>query len=271
MTDGTAATLPTLRAAVAATVRAGFSGLSPSVRACWAALIVAMLVSASTQVLPAPIAGLALPIEVAAAIVAWGALYRRAFGHPIGAAGLRWGMDEWRLLASQVLVVVLLFVVLSVLSTVVGAVALGVARASAPGFDATSAEAWKAALSKSGIGTVVAGAAPLISLALLVWLAARLSLAAPATVDQSRIRVLSVFPLTKGVTLQVVAAGVVLAVPVMVLMALSSLVGRWAGPGVNGLLALMGAAFLYLYLAPVWTGALVHIYRHRQTPDGISG
>jgi hypothetical protein len=117
----------------------------------------------------------------------------------------------------------------------------------------------------------VAGAAPLISLALLVWLAARLSLAAPASVDQAKVRVLSVFPLTKGVTLQVVAAGVVLAAPVVVLILLSGLVGRWAGPGVNGLLALLGAAFLYLYLAPVWTGALVHVYRHRWTPDGTPG
>jgi hypothetical protein len=263
MTDGPAA--------IGATVRAGFSGLAPSVRACWAALLAAVLISASTQILPLSVAGLALPIEIAAAIIALGALYRRAFGKASGLAGLRWGMDEWRLLAAQALIVVLLLVVLAVLATVVGAIALGVARASAPGFDATSSEAWRAALSKSGVGAVVAGAAPLISLALLVWLAARLSLAAPASVDQAKVRVLSVFPLTKGVTLQVVAAGVVLAAPVVVLVLLSGLVGRWAGPGVNGLLALLGAAFLYLYLAPVWTGALVHVYRHRWTPDGTPG
>jgi hypothetical protein len=166
---------------------------------------------------------------------------------------------------------VLLFVVLAVLATVVGAIALGVARASAPGFDATSSEAWRAALSKSGVGAVVAGAAPLVSLALLVWLTARLSLAAPASVDQGKVRVLSVFPLTRGVTVQVLVAGVVLAAPVVALVALSSLVGRWAGPGVNGPLAVLGAAFLYLYLAPVWTGALVHVYRHRWTPDGTPG
>jgi len=34
---------------------------------------------------------------------------------------------------------------------------------------------------------------------------------------------------------------------------------------------LLGAVFLYLYLAPVWTGALVHVYRHRWTPDGTPG
>jgi hypothetical protein len=267
MTDGPAATL----APIGATVRAGFSGLAPSVRACWAALLVAVLISALSQTLPPPAALLALPIEIAAAILALGALYRRAFGKATGLAGLRWGMDEWRLLGAQALIAVLLFVVLAVLATVVGAIALGVARASAPGFDATSSEAWRAALSKSGVGAVVAGAAPLVSLALLVWLTARLSLAAPASVDQGKVRVLSVFPLTRGVTVQVLVAGVVLAAPVVALVALSSLVGRWAGPGVNGPLAVLGAAFLYLYLAPVWTGALVHVYRHRWTPDGTPG
>lgn len=267
MTDGPAAILATVRA----TVRAGFSGLAPSVRACWAALLAAVLISASTQVLPVAVAGLALPIEIAAAVIAWGALYRRAFGRAGGVAGLRWGMDEWRLLGAQALIALLLFVVLAVLATVVGAVALGVARANAPGFDATSSEAWRAALSKTGIGTIVAGAAPLLGLALLVWLGARLSLAAPASVDQARVRVLSAFPLTKGVTLQVVAAAAVLAAPVVAAMAVSGLVGRWAGPSLNGVLALIGAAFLYLYLAPVWTGALVHVYRHRWTPDGTPG
>jgi hypothetical protein len=260
MTDGPAA--------IGATVRAGFSGLAPSVRACWAALLAAVLISVVSRALPPAVAGLALPIEIAAAVIAWGALYRRAFGRASGLAGLRWGMDEWRLLGAQALIAVFLFVVLAVLATVVGAVALGVARASAPGFDATSSEAWRAALSKSGVGTIVAGAAPLLSLALLVWLGVRLSLAAPASIDQAQVRVLSAFPLTRGLVLQVFAAGVVLAAPVAALLLATGLVGRWAGPGVNGLLAVLGAAFVYLYLAPVWTGALVHVYRHRQTPDG---
>ena len=61
MTDGPAATLHT----VGATVRAGFSGLAPSVRACWAALLGAVLISALSQTLPSPVAILALPIEIA--------------------------------------------------------------------------------------------------------------------------------------------------------------------------------------------------------------
>lgn len=263
MTDGSVA--------IGATVRAGLSGLVPSVRACWAALLVAALVSAVSGLLPPVLSGLALPVEIAAAVIACGALYRRAFGRSSGLAGLRWGMDEWRLLGAQLLVAVLLFLVVAVLATVVGAIALGVARASAPGFDATSAEAWRDAFARSGLGGVVAGAAPLLSLCLLVWLSLRLSLAAPASVDQARVRVLSAFPLTRGVTPQLLGAGLVLAAPVMALAAVSSLVDRWVGPGLNTPLALLGAVFLYLYLAPVWTGALVHVYRQCWTPDGTPG
>ncbi|WP_421737036.1 hypothetical protein [Caulobacter sp.] len=263
MTDGSVA--------IGATVRAGLSGLLPSLRACWAALAVAVLISAISRLLPPAAGGLTLLVEIAAAVLASGALYRRAFGRQSGLAGLRWGMDEWRLLGAQLLIAALMLVVLAVLATVVGAIALGVARASAPGFDATSAQAWRDAFARSGLGGIVAGAAPLFSLCLLVWLCLRLSLSAPASVDQARVRVLSAFPLTRGVTPQLLGAGLVLALPVVALAGVSSLIGRWAGPGLDAPLALLGAILLYLYLAPVWTGALVHVYRHRWTPDGTPG
>lgn len=253
--------------AIGATVRAGFSGLGPSVRACWAALLAAVVASVISQILPASARGLALPIELAAAIIAWGALYRRAFGRSSGLAGLRWGMDEWRLLGAQALIAVLFIVIGAVLAMVVGAIALGVARANAPNFDATSAEAWRAALALSGPGAIVAGAAPLIGMAVMIWLGARLSLAAPASVDQAKVRVLSAFPLTRGVALQVIAAGLVLAAPAVVLVAVSSLVGRWVGPGMDAPLAALGAIFGYVYLAPAWTGALVYVYRRRHSLD----
>lgn len=262
MTDGSVA--------IGATVRAGVAGLGPSVRACWGALLTAVVLSVLTRALPSGLSGLALLVEIAAIALVSGALYRRAFGKPAGLAGLRWGLDEWRLLGVQALIAVFLFVVATVLILVVGAIALGVARANAPGFDATSSQAWRDALAVSGPGAIVAGAAPLVGLAVLIWLAMRLSLAGPATVDQSGVRVLSAYPLTRGVTLQVLAAGLLLAAPVAALVALSSLVGRWAGPGLDGVLAALGAIFGYGYLAPVWTGALVHVYRRRRGPDASS-
>ncbi len=258
MTDGSVA--------IGATVRAGVAGLGPSVRACWAALLTAVVISVLTRVLPPAVSGLALLAEIIAIALACGALYRHAFGKSAGLAGLRWGLDEWRLLGVQLLVAVFLFVVAAVLILVVGAIALGVARANAPGFDATSSQAWRDALAGSGPGTIVAGAAPLLGLALLVWLAVRLSLAAAASVDQSGVRVLSAFPLTRGVGLQVLVAGALLAAPFAVLLAVGGLFGRWAGPGFDGVLAALGAIFGYVYLAPVWTGALVHVYRRRHGP-----
>ncbi len=262
MTDGSVA--------IGATVRAGLAGLFPSLRACWAALAVAVLISAISRLLPPAAGGLTLLVEIAAAVLD-GLLHRRAFGRQGGLAGLRWGMDEWRLLGAQLLIAALLLLVVAVLAIVVGAIALGVARASAPGFDATSAPAWRDAFARSGLGGIVAGAAPLLSLCLLVWLCLRLSLSAAASVDQARVRVLSAFPLTRGVTPQLLGAGLLLALPVVALAGVSSLIGRWAGPGLDAPLALLGAILLYLYLAPVWTGALVHVYRHRWTPDGTPG
>lgn len=253
--------------AIGATVRAGVASLGPSVRACWAALLTAVVISVLAWALPPALAGVAPLAQIIAVAVACGALYRHAFGKSAGLAGLRWGSDEWRLLGVQALIAVLLLVVAAVLILVVGAIALGVARANAPGFDATSSQAWRDALAGSGLGTIVAGAAPLLGLAVLIWLGARLSLSAAASVEQSGVRVLSAFPLTRGVTVQVLAAGLVLTAPVAALLAVSSLVGRWAGPGLDGVLTALGAIFGYVYLAPVWTGALVHVYRRRHGPD----
>ena len=252
--------------AIGATVRAGFAGLGPSVRACWAALLVAVALSTVGQLLPPAITGLSLLTELAAAIVACGALYRRAFGRAAGFSGLRWGQDEWRLLAAQLLIGALFLLVLAILAVVVGGIALGVATTNAPGFDVTSSEAWQAALDGVSVGTILAGLAPLLSLALLLWLAARLSLAGPASVDQAGVKVLSAFSLTKGATPQILASALILAAPVVLLIALSSLVGRWTGPGFGAPLAVLGAAFAYFYLVPVWTGALVDLYRRRHAP-----
>lgn len=252
--------------AIGATVRAGFAGLGPSVRACWAALLAALTITVLAHGLPPAARGLAMIAELFAAVIAYGALYRRAFDRPSGFAGLRWGAEELRLLGAHLLVGLLLTVIAAVLLLVIGAIALGVARANAPTFDAVSADAWRAALSSAGAGTVLAGLAPLLGLGIMIWLAARLSLAGAATVDQGGVRVLSAFPLTRGIALAVVVSTALLAAPMALAMAVLSLLGRWAGPGFDGVLAIPAAALVYLYFAPVWTSALVHAYRRRMTP-----
>lgn len=240
-------------ATVGAALRAGFSDLRESIGACWAALFAAILISVAAGYLPP---GLRLLAALVAGVLVQGALFRRAFGRAPGFKGLRWGRDEWRLMGTHLLVIGLFTLIGSILLVVIGAVALGVARASAPGFDATSAEAWRAALASAGPGGLIAGLAPLAALAILVWLGLRLSLAAPATVEQSGVRVLSAFPLTKGRVFTLLLVGLAIAAPV----ALVGLVfGLAPAPGVG--VAAATALVTYLYLAPVWAGAVVHIYR----------
>jgi hypothetical protein len=246
MTDGSVS--------VGGALRAGVSDLRASINACWAALLVAIVLTVAAGYLPS---GLRLLAAVAALVIAQGALFRRAFGRASGLKGLRWGRDEWRLLGGSVMVLGLFLLIGSILLVVIGAIALGVARASAPNLDVGSSQAWKAALASAGPAGFVAGLAPLAGLAILVWLGLRLSFTAPATVEQSGVRVLSAFPLTKGRAPALLAIGLVLSLPV-------ALVGV-----LFGLAPSQGAAFTagvattaYLYLAPAWAGALVHLYRH---------
>ncbi|PTS89778.1 MULTISPECIES: hypothetical protein [unclassified Caulobacter] len=253
--------------AVGATVRAGLSDLGAAIKACWAALVLATVLAAVSRLLPPAAALLAPVLQLVALSLAAGALYRRRFERASGLKGLRWGREEWHLMAAQLLCAAFLFVVLSVLALVVAAVTLGVARMSLPGFDALSPAGWQDALAASGVAGFVVGLVPLLSLAIIVWLAARLSLAGAATVDLAGIRVLSSFPLTRGLAAPILASGFLLALPVILLGAGLRFAGGTDHGGLEPVVAICSAAAVYFYLAPVWTGALVHIYRQRRPTD----
>jgi len=256
-------------AAIGRTVRAGLAGWAPGMRTCGAALAAGALLSLLPRALPPQIALLGLVIEFAAATLAYGALYRAAFDGPRGWNGLRWGREEWRLLAVQLLITVVMTVVMAVLFIVIVGVALGVARSTSPNFDATSAEAWRAAL--SGPGAILAGLVPLASLALLAWIGLRLALAPAATIAQGRIQVLSAFGLTRG-AVPLLVAGLMLIAPAFVL-AVALVYGR-AMFGLSRaapLAQLVSASLLFFYLIPVWTAALVDVYRHQAGPIASPG
>jgi hypothetical protein len=176
--------------------------------------------------------------------------------------GLRWGRDEWRLLAAQLMILALFFLIGAILMVVVGAVAMGVARTAAPSFDPGTIAGWKAAFASAGPAGVVLVLAPLASLAILIWLGLRLSFSAPATVDQSGVRVLSAFPLTKGRAPALFIVGLAIAAPLLVLSALLKLAPS-GGLAVAAVLALA----TYFYAMPAWTGSLAHLYRHRAAPQ----
>lgn len=245
MTDGSAS--------VGGALRAGLAEWRLALDACWAALAVATVLAMIAGWMPGVIG---LPVALTASVIAQGALLRRVFARAPGLKGLRWGLDEWRLLGAHLLVLGLVALIGSILLVVIGAVVLGVARVSAPSLDIGSAQAWKDAVANAGPAGFVVGLAPLAGLAILVWLSLRLSLTAPATVAQGGVRVLSAFPLTKGRIPVLLAVSLVLAAPA-VLVGLVLGAASLRGPGA----AAVAAAITYLVLAPVWAGAICHIYR----------
>ena len=251
MTDGSAG--------VGAALRAGLSDVKSAARDCWAALALAAAISVVAGLLPP---GLRFIGALLAGVVAQGALFRRAFGREAGLKGLRWGRDEWRLLAAQLMILGLLFLIGAILMVIVGGVAMGVARTAAPGFDPGTIAGWKAAFASAGAAGVVLTLVPLASIAILVWLGLRLSLSAPATVEQSGVRVLSAFPLTKGRVPALFVIGLAIAVPVAVLSALLSL-----APGQGVLVAAVLAVCTYFYAMPAWAGSLAHVYRHNAAQE----
>lgn len=240
-------------ASIGATLRAGFSDVAGATRDCWAALAVATAVSVLAELLsPAmSVPGLAL-----AMVIAQGALFRRAFGREAGLRGLRWGRDEWRLLAAHLMIMALLFLISAILAVIVGGVALGVARTVAPNFDPGTIAGWRSAFANAGPAGFILFVAPLGSLAILLWLIVRLSLSAPATVEQSGVRVLSAFPLTKGSVPTLFVVGLAIFLPVVLFNALLTLA---LGQGV--LLSVILAAGSYFYVSPALAGSLAHFYR----------
>jgi hypothetical protein len=245
MTDGSAT--------IGETLRAGLSDVAGAVRDCWAALAVAAALSVAADILPP---GLRFLGALLAGVIAQGALFRRAFGRQAGLKGLRWGRDEWRLLAAQLMILALLFLIGAILMVIVGGVALGVARTAAPDFDPGTIDGWKGAFASAGPAGFVLSLVPLASLAILVWLGLRLSLSAPATVEQSGVRVLSAFPLTKGRVPTLFVVGVAIVAPMFVLSALLTL-----APGQSVAVAAILALAAYFYAMPAWAGSLVHFYR----------
>ncbi|MDR6627960.1 hypothetical protein [Caulobacter segnis] len=238
-------------AGVGSLLKAGLSSMGAARASCLAALVVAIALTVSTNFLPPEPRPLA---ALAAVVIAQGALFRHAFGRASGFKGLRWGRDEWRLLGANLLVLGLFLLIGSILLIVIGAIALGVARVSAPQLDVSSAEAWREALANAGPAGLFAGAAPIAALAILIWLGLRLSFTAPATVAESGVRVLSAFPLTKGKVPPLLVPGI-LGLPMIACLI------HGVAPPRGVVFTAVSATITYLLLAPAWSGALAHLYR----------
>lgn len=247
-------------ASIGATLRAGFSDVTGAARDCWGALAFAAVLSVAAGLLPP---GLRFVGALLAGVIAQGALFRRAFDRAGGFKGLRWGRDEWRLLAAQLMILGLLFLIGAILMVIIGAVAMGVARTAAPDFDPGTIEGWRGAFASAGPAGFVLSLVPLASFAVLVWLFLRLSLSAPATVEQAGVRVLSAFPLTRGHVPTLLVVGLAVVLPVLIVSAALSAAPQ--GPVTSALLALC----TYFYAMPAWTGALAHFYRRHAVSQEV--
>ncbi|CAN5450208.1 hypothetical protein BH10PSE4_BH10PSE4_20230 [soil metagenome] len=249
-------------AGIGRTVRAGLAGWAPAMRSCWAALVASAGLAVASRVIPHGLTVLAPVVVFAAIVLASGAVYRATLAGPGGWHGLRWGREEWRLSAVFLLSLVILAVVAAVLLVIIGAVAVGVARSNAPGFDNGSLDAWRAAL--SGPAAIPASLPPLLSAILLGWLFLRLALAPAATIAAGGVKVLSAFGATRGLVPRLAGAGLVLMAPALILMVLLARLSR-AWP----ILELFDVLLLFFYVIPVWVAALVDV--HRRPPATTLG
>ncbi len=177
-----------------AAVGAAWRFLATAWRRAWAAMLITGALLGALWALGAwspqsPWRPEAVLLVGAAAAMAEGALYRLALGkgRP-GPAGLQWGRAEWRLGAVWGLTVAFLFILGMLAFVMVLATAFGVAT-SGRGFVMALPATW--AGSVDGVGRAVVGAVGALCLAGLIWAGTRVSLGAPASIDQGRVQLLA--------------------------------------------------------------------------------
>jgi hypothetical protein len=215
---------------------------------------------------PAP-SGLAGLVEVAGWVMAYGALYRLALAedHPGDAAfepgrsGFQWRGLEWRLIAVALL---------GVLIALAAGVLFGVGYVAVNGGVPTGPLAHVSPATVL-VGVVVACAA--------VYVAVRLSMAAPATVDRGQIRFFRTWPLTRGAALAIFGANLLVAAVVLGI----SLVAVFGGMAIGVLIgsaasfaaapeAKMGAITTFTGAGAAFGAAVVHAFVGVPLSVGVS-
>lgn len=198
------------------------------------------------------------------ALMAQGSLYRLALdgAEPAsrnGPLGFQWRGLETRLLAVTLLTLFLLAVVAFVAAFVLAALLIGFVGGETAA-TATSPEALRASL--TGVGDFLFNAAAVTMVLVMVAIGTRLALAAPATAAEGRVRFLSSAGLTRGLVLRILAATVVINLPVFVLQALAAVFGGLTHSPANGAVAQMIVSVIAVFFyVPISVGMLSHIYR----------
>lgn len=203
------------------------------------------------------------------AMVSWG---RIALDKPGGQLlGLGFGADELRVLLMAILVCVLLIAVLPVIAlfAVAPVIAATVVAGLEAGLNADQAEG-ASAIGLLGTGGLILLYICVASFALFsLWFFLRLAMAYPATLDASRIQIMSVWPLSgKGRSVKILTTALAAALPGVLILTVfnlitAALLGAYpaaaqSASGEAGALAVGGAGFLIVsFLYGVGKAALV--------------
>lgn len=206
----------------------------------------------------------AILVYVLASVMAQGALFRAALaGHgaeasgPPGPYGLQWSGLEGRILGAIVTLALLFLTSAIVLTFVLSLFLLPFLGAAPP--PGTTSEQLMASLSPTARLVFNVGLG--VCLAVLAWLASRLSMMVPTAVVEQRIAVRGPFRLTRGAVLRIVAAGVVIYLPVIALQGLAWAFTVITGNATSGAWAsgIASAISLFLY-QPIFVGMMSYIY-----------
>ena len=261
-------------------VSAGFAFVRPAWAVAPAPLVLVVLAAAAAQGYAVNNPGLSfwLLAQLAAQTLALGALYRSALSpdHPgdesfrIGPAGVQWGAVEWRVLGVTLIVIALVVAFLFVVAFLwaMGLTLLAAAHAiDVGGFQNLASEGLP------GLQRLMAGPAGLVSAAILapaaailVYLAARLSLFAVQSVDTARFDIGRAWSVTRGATGAIVVAMIVIFACEVGVSAAADLAGGLIasvmGAGQGALLGVIaGAAAASAFSLPMTAGVAAYVYR----------
>ena len=235
-------------------IAAGFGFWVKAITGAPAALALLALMSVLSAMAPVgflqPLAALAY---LAAAGMAAGALYRLALGKPTGPLGLRFGRIEARLILAMLLLGFLM-ALLSIPAAFVWMIASTGAGLDGGAIERLTFVGLEKLLAGPG-GNAAIGFAALIAFAVLAF-GSRLALSSPATADLGRVQVVSSVPLTRGLTVLLMAVIALFNAPWAIL----ALV-RFAHPDATLPFSLAVAAVEAFITTPLLVGALSHVYR----------
>lgn len=200
-------------------------------------------------------------LAVVLALIARGVLWRLALGQGRrGPGGLQLGAIELRLAAVWLLSAVFLAILALLLFVALLCFAYAVAS-TGKGFDPAEIATWAPAVDARGRLAMTALA--VIGAGALVWAAARISLAEPASLSRGKVQVLSAWPLTRGKLSMILAGNALIATPFVAFAIPASSLSRGVLAGVPSVAAAVLVVGVWL---PMNVGLMAYVHESCTSP-----